>query len=105
MAKKSTIAKNEKKKKLAKQGFEKRKALREAARQAYLEGKSVDEIFTLFQKLNKMDRNYGNPTRIRNRCRVTGRPRGYYSRFEMSRIAIRQLGSAGEIPGLVKSSW
>lgn len=105
MAKTSSIVKNEKRKKLAKLGFEKRKAIKVAARKAYLEGKSVDEIFDLFQKLNKMDRNYGNPTRVRNRCRVTGRPRGYYGRFEMSRIALRQLGSAGEIPGIVKSSW
>jgi len=51
-----------------------------------------------------MPRN-SSPTRIRNRCEITGRPRGYYRTFKMSRIALRELGSQGQIPGLVKSSW
>ena len=55
-------------------------------------------------KLAEMPRN-GSPTRIRNRCEVTGRARAYYRKLKMSRIALRELGSAGHVPGLVKSSW
>ena len=55
-------------------------------------------------KLNEMPRN-GAKIRLRNRCEVSGRPRGYYRKFKMSRIALRDLGSAGQVPGLVKSSW
>lgn len=104
MAKTSTIAKNEKKKRASKNGDAKRRSLRVAARQARKEGKDIAEIFAIYQTLNKLPRNTSR-IRVRNRCRVTGRPRGYFSRLEMSRIALRQLGSAGQIPGLVKSSW
>lgn len=104
MAKASAIAKNEKRKRKSRNGESKRRALRQAARQAKNEGKDIGEIFEIFQELNKMPRDTSR-IRVRNRCRVTGRPHGYFGRLQMSRIALRQLGSAGEIPGLVKSSW
>lgn len=106
MAKVSAVQKNLKRiNKAYKNGGESRRAaIRKEARQARKEGKPVEEIFALYQQLNKMPRDTSR-IRVRNRCRVTGRPRGYYGRLEMSRIALRQLGSAGEIPGMVKSSW
>lgn len=106
MAKKSAIEKNEKRiRKALKHGGEARRAeLRARAKEARKNGEPIEEIFAIYQELNKMPRDTSR-IRIRNRCRVTGRPRGYFGRLEMSRIALRQLGSAGEIPGLVKSSW
>ena len=104
MAKASAIAKNEKRIRKSRNGEAKRRALRQAARQAKNEGKDIGEIFDIYQQLNKMSRDTSR-IRVRNRCRVTGRPHGYFGRLQMSRIALRQLGSAGEIPGLVKSSW
>ena len=64
----------------------------------------IEERFRAGLKLNEMPRN-GAKIRLRNRCQVSGRPRGYYRKFKMSRIALRDLGSAGQVPGLVKSSW
>jgi small subunit ribosomal protein S14 len=64
----------------------------------------MEERFAATLKLAELPRN-GSPTRIRNRCEVTGRPRGFYRKLKMSRIALRQFGSKGLIPGLVKSSW
>ncbi len=106
MAKSSAVAKNNKrmKKALTNGGEHRRAEIRKAARKAYNEGKGVEEVFELYQQLNKMKRDTSR-IRIRNRCRVTGRPHGYFGRLQMSRIALRQLGSAGEIPGMVKSSW
>tara|TARA_Y100001936_G_C16025577_1_gene642291 strand:- start:660 stop:980 length:321 start_codon:yes stop_codon:yes gene_type:complete len=106
MAKSSAVEKNQKRIRMALEngGEARRTELREAAKQARKEGKPVEEIFEIYQQLNKMPRDTSR-IRIRNRCRVTGRPHGYYGRLQMSRIALRQLGSAGEIPGLVKSSW
>ena len=63
-----------------------------------------EDRFAARMKLAKLPRNSAK-TRIRNRCEITGRPRGYYRKFRMSRIAVRELGSNGLIPGLVKSSW
>ena len=63
-----------------------------------------DAFYAAQKKLQKLPRN-SSPTRIRNRCAVTGRPRAFYRKFKMSRIALRDLGSSGQIPGLVKSSW
>jgi small subunit ribosomal protein S14 len=68
------------------------------------EGKSMEERFEARLKLAELPRN-SSPTRIRNRCEITGRPRAYYRTLGMSRIALRELGSKGLIPGLVKSSW
>jgi small subunit ribosomal protein S14 len=64
----------------------------------------MEERFAARLKLARLPRN-GSPTRIRNRCEVTGRPRGFYRKMKMSRIALRELGNQGLIPGLVKSSW
>jgi len=64
----------------------------------------MEERFQARLKLAEMPRN-GAKIRIRNRCEVTGRPRAFYRKFKMSRIALRELGSTGQVPGLVKSSW
>jgi small subunit ribosomal protein S14 len=66
--------------------------------------KEMEERFEARVKLAELPRNSA-PTRIRNRCEITGRPRAYYRKLGMSRIALRELGSKGLIPGLVKSSW
>jgi small subunit ribosomal protein S14 len=68
------------------------------------ESKGGEERFAARLKLAELPRN-GNPTRVRNRCEVTGRPRGYYRKMKVSRIAVRDLGAQGLIPGLIKSSW
>jgi small subunit ribosomal protein S14 len=68
------------------------------------ESLSMDERFAARLKLAELPRN-SSPTRIRNRCEVTGRPRAVYRKMKMSRIAVRELGSKGLVPGLVKSSW
>lgn len=101
MAKVSTINKNEKRKKLSKQYDAKRKRLLAAARD---KDAAPEDRFAAQIKLAKLPRN-ANPTRIRNRCELSGRPRGVYRKFRLSRIALRELGSQGLIPGLVKSSW
>jgi small subunit ribosomal protein S14 len=101
MAKKSSIEKNNRRRKLAARYNERRTKLRAIARD---ENVSLEERFQAQLKLAELPRN-SSPTRIRNRCEVTGRPRAYYRKLRMSRIALRQLGSTGQIPGLVKSSW
>lgn len=101
MAKKSAVNRNERVKKLVAQYAEKRAALKAIAND---EAKPLEERFEARLKLAKLPRNSA-AVRIRNRCEVTGRPRAYYRKLKMSRIALRQLGSAGKIPGLVKSSW
>jgi small subunit ribosomal protein S14 len=68
------------------------------------ESKTMEERFEARLKLAEIPRN-ASPTRVRNRCEVTGRPRAYYRKLGMSRIALRELGSKGLVPGLVKSSW
>ena len=79
----------------------KRKRLKEVAGDL---SKPAEERFAARLKLAQLPRN-SSATRIRNRCEATGRPRGFYRKLKMSRIALRQLGSQGLIPGLVKSSW
>jgi len=101
MAKKSSIEKNNRRKQLAKQFAAKRERLLAVAND---DGKSMEERFEARLKLAELPRN-SSPTRIRNRCEITGRPRAYYRTLGMSRIALRELGSSGLIPGLVKSSW
>ena len=101
MAKKSAINRNENVRKLVKQFAAKRQALKATAENEAL---SLEERFDARLKLAKLPRNSA-AGRIRNRCAVTGRPRAYYLKLKMSRIALRELGSAGQIPGLVKSSW
>ena len=101
MAKKSSIEKNNTRRKLVKKFAGKRERLLAIAND---EAKSMEERFEARLKLAELPRN-SNPTRIRNRCEMTGRPRAYYRKLGMSRIALRELGSKGLIPGLVKSSW
>ena len=101
MAKKSSIEKNKRRRQLVKKFTGKRERLLAVAND---ESKSMEERFEARLKLAELPRN-GNPTRIRNRCEITGRPRAYYRKLGMSRIALRELGSKGLIPGLVKSSW
>ncbi len=101
MAKKSAVARNLKRQRLAAKHAAKRAALKEIARDTE---KPVDERFAAQLKLAELPRNSA-PTRVRNRCQVSGRPRGYYRKLKMSRVALRQLASHGLIPGMVKSSW
>lgn len=65
---------------------------------------SIEERFRISMRLAKMPRN-SSPTRLHNRCQVTGRPKGYYRKLKISRIALRELGGSGQIPGMIKSSW
>jgi small subunit ribosomal protein S14 len=101
MAKKSAVERNRKRQRLAGQYAAKRAALKAIARDT---SKPVEERFAAQLKLADLPRNSA-PTRVRNRCQVTGRPRAYYRKLKMSRIALRQLASHGLIPGMVKSSW
>ncbi|MGA0594889.1 30S ribosomal protein S14 [Enterovirga sp. CN4-39] len=101
MAKKSSIEKNKARRKLVDRFANKRKELLAVAND---QTRQMEERFEARLKLAELPRN-ANPTRIRNRCEVTGRPRAYYRKLGMSRIALRELGSQGLIPGLVKSSW
>ena len=101
MSKKSSVEKNNRRKRLVKQYKGKRERLLGIAND---ESKTMEERFEARLRLAEIPRN-GNPTRIRNRCEMTGRPRAYYRKLGMSRIALRELGSQGLIPGLVKSSW
>ena len=101
MAKKSSIEKNARRMKLAKSSTERRARLKAIAIDRTA---PPDERFAAQLKLAKLPRN-GSATRVRNRCALTGRPRGYYRKFKLSRIALRELASAGQIPGVVKSSW
>jgi small subunit ribosomal protein S14 len=101
MAKKSAIEKNKHRRKLVKKFSGRRERLLAVAND---ESNSMEERFEARLKLAELPRN-SSKTRIRNRCEVTGRPRAYYRKLGMSRIALRELGSKGLIPGLVKSSW
>ena len=101
MAKKSSIEKNKKRRLLVKKFAVKYAELKTTIGDNSL---PMEERFEARIKLAGLPRN-ANPTRIRNRCEVTGRPRAYYRKLGMSRIALRELGSQGLIPGLVKSSW
>jgi len=101
MAKTSSIEKNNRRRKLAKKYSGRRARLKAIAHD---KSKPMEDRFAAVLKLAELPRNSA-PTRIRNRCEVTGRPRGFYRKLRMSRIALRELGSKGLIPGLVKSSW
>jgi small subunit ribosomal protein S14 len=101
MAKTSSIEKNNRRKKMAKSHAAKRAKLKAVARDQKL---PLEERFAAQLKLAELPRN-SSPTRIRNRCEVSGRPRAYYRKLRMSRIALRELGNLGQVPGLVKSSW
>ena len=101
MAKKSAVNRNDRVKKLVKQYAARRDELKKVANDQSV---PLEERFDARLKLAELPRN-SSPTRVRNRCEVTGRPRGYYRKLKMSRISLRDLGSHGLIPGLVKSSW
>jgi small subunit ribosomal protein S14 len=101
MAKTSSVEKNNRRRRLAKKFSGRRDRLKAVARD---KEKPMEERFAAVLKLAELPRNSA-PSRIRNRCEVTGRPRAFYRKLKMSRVALRELGSKGLIPGLVKSSW
>ena len=101
MAKLSAINKNNRRIKLSKKFFKKRSSLKKIIMDKKL---PLEERFKAQQKLSKLPRNSAK-TRVRNRCQITGRPHVVYRKLKISRIALRQLGLEGKIPGMVKSSW
>jgi len=101
MAKTSAVEKNRKRIRLVKKFSSKRARLKAIAIDQSI---PAEERFSARLKLAELPRNSA-PTRIRNRCELSGRPRGYYRKFKISRIALRDLASSGHIPGMVKSSW
>ena len=101
MAKKSAVARNDKRIKLSKSNAAKRAALKAVIHNKEL---PAEERFAAQMKLNKLPKN-ACPVRVHNRCELTGRPKGFYRKFKISRIALRELASQGQIPGVVKSSW
>lgn len=101
MAKTSAVERNNKRIRLAKKHSAKRARLKAAAKDTSL---SPEERFNARMKLAELPRN-SSPTRVRLRCELSGRPRGNYRKFKLSRIALRDLASLGQIPGMVKSSW
>ena len=101
MAKMSAINKNNRRIKLSDRFFSKRKALKKIVMNKNL---SLEERFKAQQKLSNLPRNSAK-TRVMNRCQITGRPHGVYRKLKISRIALRQLGLQGKIPGMIKSSW
>jgi small subunit ribosomal protein S14 len=101
MAKKSSIEKNKRRQRLSKKYSGRRSRLKAVARD---KTRPMEERFAATLKLAELPRN-SSQQRVRNRCEMTGRPRAYYRKLKVSRIALRELGSRGLIPGLVKSSW
>lgn len=101
MAKVSTVAKNDRRKAMVAKGESKRAEIRAKLVDPEI---SEEEFYSLQKKLQKMPRDTSR-IRVRNRCSVTGRPRGYYRKFRISRIHLRELGHQGLIPGVTKSSW
>ena len=101
MAKLSAVNKNKNRIKLSDRLYKKRKALKKIIMNKKL---TLEERFKAQQKLSKLPRNSAK-IRVRNRCQITGRPHGVYRKLKISRIALRQLGLQGKIPGMVKSSW
>ena len=101
MAKKSSIEKNARRAKLTRQVAPRRARLKAIARNREA---APEDRFEAQLKLSELPRN-SSQTRLRNRCSLTGRPRGFYRKFRLSRIAVRELASAGQIPGMLKSSW
>ena len=101
MAKLSSVNKNNNRIKLSEKYYKKREKLKKIIMNKKL---PLEERFRAQQKLSKLPRNSAK-NRVRNRCQITGRPHGVYRKLRISRIALRQLGLQGKIPGLVKSSW
>jgi small subunit ribosomal protein S14 len=101
VAKKSSLEKNARRARLAKQYASKRAKLKKIIMNKNL---AIEDRFAAQIKLSELPRNSAK-NRYRNRCELSGRPRAFYRKFKLSRIALRELGSMGQIPGLVKSSW
>lgn len=101
MAKTSVVERGKKRKRIIAKFANKRKALKAIIMNKTL---PMEERFEAQLQLNKLPRN-SSQSRYRNRCEVTGRPRGFYRKFKMSRISLRELAAFGELPGVVKSSW
>ena len=101
MAKMSSVNKNNKRISLSNKFFKKREKLKKIIMNKKL---SLEERFKAQQKLSNLPRNSAK-NRVMNRCQITGRPHGVYRKLKISRIALRQLGLQGKIPGLIKSSW
>ena len=101
MAKTSAIQKNKRRERMVKQYANKRAALKAIAKDPSL---TPEDQFAARLKLAEMPRN-SSRTRVRNRCEMSGRPRAFYRKFKLSRIALRDLASNGQIPGMTKSSW
>lgn len=101
MAKKSSIEKNRRRVKLVQQFAARRARLKAIAND---QSQPEEERFLARLRLAELPRNAA-PSRVRNRCEVTGRPRAYYRKFKMSRIALRELANTGQVPGVTKSSW
>lgn len=101
MAKTSAVERNNKRKRMAAKFAPKRAALKAIAMN---KESAIEDRFEAQLKLAKLPRNSAK-NRIRNRCELTGRPRAFYRKFKLSRIAVRQLASIGQIPGMIKSSW
>jgi len=101
MAKTSSVEKNKRRIRMAKQYAEKRNKLKAIANNEAL---PPEERFAARLKLAELPRN-SSPVRIRNRCEMTGRPRAFYRKFKLSRVTLRDLASNGQIPGMTKSSW
>jgi small subunit ribosomal protein S14 len=101
MAKKSLVERNQKRMRMAERHADRREALKAVADD---EARSPEDRFAARIKLAQLPRN-SSATRVRLRCTLTGRPRGNYRKFGLSRIALRELASSGQIPGMVKSSW
>lgn len=101
MAKKSSVAKQKKRERMVKNKWDKREALKKVI---YDMNKSVEERLTAVDALNKMPKN-SSRIRLRNRCQLTGRSRGFLRKFKLSRLCFREMASQGLIPGIVKASW
>ncbi len=101
MARKALIEKEKRRREMVKRHFEKRDSLRKLSTNVNV---TEEERANARVALNKMPRDT-SPTRLRNRCQLTGRPRGYLSKFGLSRLCFRELASRGFIPGVIKASW
>ncbi len=101
MAKKAMVERERKRQRMVERHAGARRAMKEILADR---GISIEERFKVTLRLAKMPRN-SSPTRLHNRCRISGRPKGYYRKLKISRIAVRELGGSGQIPGMIKSSW
>ena len=101
MAKKSQVARQQKRERMVKLQWDKRKALKETILDMT---KTIDERLSAVDTLNKLPKN-SSKTRLRNRCQLTGRSRGFLRKFKLSRLCFREMASQGLIPGIVKASW